>query len=418
MELLLVKLVALIRPFGSIEHAAPLFEAVGVGVFGLLLAALMANSAVRKSLRLSGIDALIIAFTVWCVATSIIYFHAVRIGEVAKLLLPVLSYTIVKNVLSDRSEYRRFLIWALIGLAVPAVWSAVLIAVQSPTGVDMVNYWTQVTRWKGVYTHSHVLAHSMTLTLMALTVYVTVGREGWQRIKLLRPVERVFFTALALIALYCLYMSQVRSAILGLLVFALVYFLFNNRKLLFIGGVAAVVLAVSTVSFWYSAMLPEMVTAERGVDVKAMDIGSGRPNFWLNDLQVYGGLPFDQKLGGVGIGARGEYSAAGQEILGHSDWLEILTQTGAVGLLLFAALQIVILRRILRMEGQERYTFLALFLAVNFMMVVSNSYAWRIQVSQLYYMMLAFIELPIAAAVAKANEVPIRRVPPGLIERV
>jgi hypothetical protein len=27
------------------------------------------------------------------------------------------------------------------------------------------------------------------------------------------------------------------------------------------------------------------------------------------------------------------------------------------------------------------------------MMVVSNSYAWRIQVSQLYYMVLAYIEI-------------------------
>lgn len=417
MELLLVKMVALLRPLGSIGYAEPIFEGFAVGVFGLLLAALTVNSAVRKSLRLSGVDALIIAFTIWCVTASIVYFHAVRMGEVAKLLLPVLSYTIVKNVLSDRSEYRRFLIWALIGLAVPAVWSAALIVAQSPSGVDMVNYWTQVTRWKGIYTHSHVLGHSMTLALMGVVVYVSVGREGWQRIRMLGRIEGAFLACLAVVALYCLYMSQVRSAILGLLVFALVYCYFNNRKLLLLGGVAGVIIAVSTVSYWWAALVPEAVTAERGIQVEAMDIGSGRPHFWLNDLRVYGGLPLDQKLGGVGIGARGEYSVTGEEILGHSDWLELLTQTGAVGLLLFAALQVVIMRKILRMERQERYTFLALFLAVNFMMLVSNSYAWRIQVSQLYYMMLAFIELPAAAAVMVATEMPISRVRPGVIGR-
>jgi hypothetical protein len=41
----------------------------------------------------------------------------------------------------------------------------------------------------------------------------------------------------------------------------------------------------------------------------------------------------------------------------------------------------------------ERGIFIALFVSVVVMMAVSNSYIWRIQVSQLYYMILAFIEI-------------------------
>jgi hypothetical protein len=44
--------------------------------------------------------------------------------------------------------------------------------------------------------------------------------------------------------------------------------------------------------------------------------------------------------------------------------------------------------------------FLAMFGAVSVMMAVSNSYVWRIQVSQLYYMVLAYIEVTRPTATA------------------
>jgi O-antigen ligase len=77
----------------------------------------------------------------------------------------------------------------------------------------------------------------------------------------------------------------------------------------------------------------------------------------------------------------------------HNDWLDVLMQTGAVGLLLLLALQILILKAILRVPGHEKYAFLSVYLAVIVMMFVSNSYVWRIQVGHIYYIMLAYIEI-------------------------
>jgi O-antigen ligase len=122
-----------------------------------------------------------------------------------------------------------------------------------------------------------------------------------------------------------------------------------------------------------------------------MKMGSGRPTIWANDFAKYARLPIDQQLAGIGIGT--EFTSEG-EFGGHNDWLRILWDTGIIGFVLFAWLQILILRAILRMRGRERHVFLALFAAVNVMMLVSNSYNMRIQVSQLYYMILAFIEIP------------------------
>jgi O-antigen ligase len=125
-----------------------------------------------------------------------------------------------------------------------------------------------------------------------------------------------------------------------------------------------------------------------------MNLGSGRPSLWLNDIMVFAERPIDAKLAGAGIGNRSGISEAGGQVFGHNDWLELLTQTGLIGLALFAALQFLIFKKLLRMEGNKKYAFLSLFIAVNLMMFVSNSYVWRIQVGHLYYMILAFIELP------------------------
>ena len=65
MEILLMNLVAVVRPLSSIRYGQQFYELAGAGLFGALMLSLIANSAVRKSLRLSLIDGLIVAFTIW-----------------------------------------------------------------------------------------------------------------------------------------------------------------------------------------------------------------------------------------------------------------------------------------------------------------------------------------------------------------
>lgn len=408
MELFLLKAVALFRPLASMEFASAIFEIAGIGFFALLVGALLISSAVRKSLSFSAIDAAIITFSVWCAATYLIYFDLALIKEVAKLLIPLLGFVVVKNVVRERSEYVGLLRWALVGFAVPILLSAALIA--NGQGVDYVSYWTDVARWRGAYEGSHSLGHSMTLFVLILVVYVRFRSSSAAPRGGGLLMEKILFGGLAAVALYCLYMSQVRSAVVGLMVFAAMYLYFVNRKLLVMGAVALGVLTVVTIPYWVPALLPEFAMRERGIEVDTMDLGSGRPNMWLNDLKVFADAPIDQKLAGLGIGNRGARSGDARNanfvIYGHNDWLELLTQTGVIGVALFAWLQIAILRRILRLPLRDKYLYLALFSAVNVMMVVSNSYAWRIQVSQLYYMILAYIEAPPSLSDAAASDAP------------
>jgi len=199
-------------------------------------------------------------------------------------------------------------------------------------------------------------------------------------------------------------MSQVRTALVGLLVFGVLYCLFYNRKALVFLTMGLAVVAVVTFPSWFPALAPEIASLPRGAEVDVMELGSGRPSYWAHDIKLFMDLPIDRKLAGIGIGAGAPAKGIVREyeISGHNDWIEMLLTTGIVGLLLFATLQLLILQKILKMPGKERYLFLSLALAVDVMMWASNSYAWRIQVSQLYYMVLAFIELPAGNAHAKS----------------
>jgi len=405
-ELFLIKIAAFFRPIASLEYAETLFELVGGALFLVLLGALLMRMATSKAVYLSLIDLLIFAFVLWCLAIYVVYYDSARIKDVAKLLIPPLTYVVAKNVVQTRCDYRALLLWMLAGFVLPIVLSVVLIA--TGEGVDYVSYWTDLPRWEGAYVGAHSMGHSMTLFLIALTVYWATAGDG-DRDGVFGTRSPVFVALAAVMAglsLYCLYMSQVRSAVLGLLVFAATYLYFVRRAMLVYGAIATAIVAAGTVPYWLPALLPEVAMMQRGIELDVMDLGSDRPRYWLNDLTVFADLPLDRKLGGVGIGAIAEHSV-GPRLYGHNDWLQILTQTGLVGLVLFFALQAAVLRRILRSHPEERALFLALFCAVNIMMLVSNSYVWRIQVSQLYYMILAFIE--IRDPRRKSAEVPARQ---------
>jgi O-antigen ligase len=403
MEIFLLKLVALLRPLASMKYVEEFFVVFGVGLFMILFGAVLVHGAVRKSLKMSAVDGIVVAFAIWCITISLVYYEAVNLGDLAKLLIPILSYTIVKNVIPNRRKYLQLAAWMIAGFSIPTVLSAVLIMVGSPMAVDTVNYWTNITRWQGVYTHSHNLGLSMTLLLITIILYVVMrSMEERERRGAFRLFENAVLLLLGIAAIYCLYMSEVRTALLGFLLFIGIFSYAENKKVFVIGAGVLTIVAIVAAPYWLKAFNPELGALSAGQEVAFLDMGSGRPRIWLNDITVYAKLPIDQKIAGVGIGA-GAVINGDEQLYGHSDWLGLLTQTGLVGLALFLFLQIAMFRAILRMHGRERYLFLALFAAVNVMMVVSNGIVWRIQVSHLYFMLLAYIEIPPYRALTESS---------------
>jgi hypothetical protein len=99
--------------------------------------------------------------------------------------------------------------WIIVGLSVPTLLSAGLIAIGSPEAVDKVKYQTGLTRWQGVYTNPHNFGHSMTLLLMTSVLYVILwGRHEGKQHGVSPRVENVL---LGISSLHCIVSTGARS---------------------------------------------------------------------------------------------------------------------------------------------------------------------------------------------------------------
>jgi O-antigen ligase len=199
-----------------------------------------------------------------------------------------------------------------------------------------------------------------------------------------------------MLALYCLYNSFVRTCFLGLAVFVYYYLFRINKKALIIITVAVGIIGVMSAAVLYTIFF-DMVDAAEG-KTSAERFGSGRPYIWMHNLTEFSNFSLDRKLAGAGIGNRRNIhsSSLGDDVWNsHNDLLEVLMQTGIIGFIIFIMMQFFMFQKIRRLEGREKYIFLALFFAVFFMNCVSNSYIVRFGLGQMYYIVLSYIELPI-----------------------
>lgn len=403
MEYLLLGVFAFLRPvlfvdLGLQVGGLNLFELSAIALSAVLFGGLLIHAALTRSIRLSVIDLLIAGFVLWCITIFLAYVERADVRELAKFVLPFLTYIVVKSVAQDRDRHRKLMWVMILGFSIPVLASAGLIAVG--LGVDRINYWTGEIRYLGVYTGPHNMAHNMTFLLMLMGVYFLVDKAGtykaWSAMS--RP-RKVLIVALAGAALYCLFFSAVRTALIGLLVFWFVVLWFHNRRLLLIGAALVSVTVLVFSGELKNRLFYEAVMSERtGAGVK--ELASGRPRIWQDNLSEFVTLPLDRQLAGVGIGndASKPGSDLSQIIESHNDFLQVLMQTGIVGFVLFIGLQFAVLRAILRLEGYERSAFLAVFIAVTVMNFSSNSYVARFGLAQMLYVLLAYVEIPRSAA--------------------
>jgi len=402
MDAALLNLLAVLRPIFFIDSGSQLFglkifDVAAIGLSALLMFALSITMTLRKSVRFSPIDLFLLAFAFWCVAAYVIYPDKSILKELAKLILPPLTYVAAKNILVDRTAYQKMLTFLIIGFSVPVLLSGALIVMGQ--GVEYISYWTKIPRYRGVYSGAHNMAHNMALFLMLLIVYRTLLKQSVDRPQV-SQAWIVFCAMLGSVALYCLYSGRVRTTIIGLLVFGAVYYYYVNRRILFAGAVlltivVPVLMPSVVIDLFYD--VAKVVSGEWEVG----KLGSNRINIWGQNIALYAELPLDRQIAGVGIGNKLDIVGSVDEEFdvdnfrnSHNDYLEVLIQTGLVGFLLFVPVQVLLYQRVRRLVGHDRQVFLALFWAVFVMNFVSNSYVTRFGLAQMFYMVIAYVEIP------------------------
>lgn len=407
MEYTFLQIFALLRPVLFMDLGGSLFgldllEIMGILLSAILIVGLLGRAALTKTLRISPIDLSIAAFVLWCIAVWLIYLDKAHLKELAKLIIPLITYIVVKNSINDEAQYRRIIWMVLLGFSVPIAISAALTVMGE--GVYLVNYWSGAPRYKGAFSGPHDMAHYMTLTMMLVILYALLHRAG-QAMESIGHGKVIFLICLSIAALYCLYQTWVRTAIAGFVIFCVVLLVtFRKRAVagLFAMAVIAPLLFVESVQ---NRLMYERINAEKDVTFQVTDYAGGRPRMWRQFMSEFSNYPMDKQIAGIGIGNGTELwrtdiwgsaddSDANRLGVTHNDFLEVLVQTGYVGLALFLLLQVIVFRSILRLPKPRRGVFIAAFIAVAAMNMGSASYITRFGLAQMYYLMLAYIELP------------------------
>jgi O-antigen ligase len=99
-------------------------------------------------------------------------------------------------------------------------------------------------------------------------------------------------------------------------------------------------------------------------------------------------------VAGIGIGNVEYFGGTEGFISSHNDYLDLLMQTGVIGFLLYVAVQIALARRIFALPGAEKHAFMAMFVAVVVMDILSNSYITRSVMGQLFFLVMSYVEVP------------------------
>ena len=415
MELFLLYLNAFLRPLLSLDLSfggpratiVELYDMVAMLLFAILCGAFFVNIAVRKQIRLSAVDLAIIAFGVWCVSIYFIYIDKANSRVMIKLIFPLFTYIVAKNVLKSVQEYQKMLGLMIAAFTVPVVVSVVLILMGH--GVDYINYWTKNPRYEGAYDGAHALGHNMMFLLMLMAVYVTVCRYGaCVQNPVIGWTKKLYLGGMGIAAFYCLLMSQTRTQLLGFIAF-FGYFLFVFHRRVFYFGALAVAVIVIVMSSWLANNLfPDFERVEQG-QWGTQEIASGRPRIWKYQLTIFADAPIDRQLAGLGIGNKEHLGGTEGIMESHNDYLDLVIETGIVGLFLYLILQGLMLHKLLLLPGREKYVFLAMFGAVVMMNIGSNSYITRSAIAQMFFLVMTYIELQRLPTPQKKKIVPSAR---------
>ena len=404
MEAFLINIFFLARPIMFIESRWQLgglnfFELLTLVFTGILGAIALNNAFSGKQKSLSDVEWALVLFIIWCTLISVMHPEYTSFKQYIKWVLPFVTYIVFKRAFTTQKQYQTALLWMIIGFSLPVFWSFVLVL--QGKGLSMEIYWTGLQRYSGVYSGVHTMGHNMGFVLFSVVVYLTLKKNAHV------PEERrvhwlfyVFFLLLVVAALYCLYKSGTRTVYVGLVLFVVLYLYFYSKKalvaFLFAGGLGLVAVSAIFETIFFDVV--DVIEGKRELETA----GSGRPFIWKHNLKIFSELSFDRKLTGVGIGNTviGENNSVGSNRLdidnvwnSHNDYLEVLMETGLIGLLIQLFIYIAIAKKILQMEDREKYVFLSLFFAILLMNLLSNSYISRFGLAQMLFMILPYIEI-------------------------
>ncbi len=400
---LLLQLFYFVRPLmfvhvpGRFLGLSP-FELGAAILMGVLaLAFLLSKPA--NSRGFDALDSMMMAFVAWCAVVTFIQSEVSDWKWSLRWTLPLVIYILLRRMVRTEKDFMRYLHRLLIGFVLLITSNAV--ATFLGFGFIATDWVTGVKRHNGVFNDVHTMAHTVGFGLMLVVIYFGLQRAVRQGSPARHgTVLTVMVAAMIPLALYSQVMGNVRTVIVGLLVFLGILLLMTNRR-------RFVLFSIAVVAVWFTSTFVETIfwdvtgrSSTRGESVEMA--GSGRPWIWRHNLEIYADLPVEQKIMGIGvgneigvIGANGlitsEYRYRAWE--SHNDFLSALMELGIVGLGLLLGIFWLWFKTILRLPLTSRALYMSLLGAVVVMNFLSNSYLSRFGLGQLLAMVMIGIHV-------------------------
>jgi len=401
MDAFLIKFIYFARPLlgGFVNYqifGLTFFEAATIVLTAALLLVYVHVMMSRRKEPLSRIEVWMLVFFIWCLFSSILNYDLVVGESIIKWVLPPATYIILRRTINDLELYGKCINWMMLGFVVPIGLSAYLTS--QGINIDEEVFKTGAQRYRGIYSGIHEMGHNTGLCIMFICIYITLARLRGAELGLkMSWIRYGFLAVLALLAGYCLIHTYVRTVFVGLTIFIFVFLYFYSKKALVLFGAGAVVAGIVFFSVITSVFYDVLDTRYVGKNYE--NAGFGRTAIWERNLNNWLNVPIENKIAGVGIGNwvgnRVPKPSDGFQQLNnsHNDWLSVTMESGIVGLIIILGLYMAIFRTIWRFGGRERYAFIAFFLAVSAMNMLSNSYISRVPLAQMFYMLLVYVEI-------------------------
>ena len=336
-----------------------------------------------KRIKFDSICWLLIIFAGYSIF-SLAWGSSVR--EIAKLLLPVCIFFMVRSINPGKNYLRLLYMIAILGLAIPTIGSGVLIGIGK--GLGMTVYQTGLERYSGLYFGIHSLAHASYIVLPLSLLFLESSNDSLTKNKAILLLTMTLIT----FSFFCMYKSYVRTTWVGTFILTNFYLL-KKRKYVLLTCMYIIILILAFSSENLEKAFHDFIKPISGQEDISL-IGSSRFGIWKDIIDLIYENGIVRLILGLGFTEYGQITSYGKSgsliAIAHNDFLGLLLSLGLVGLIIYTASLFNIYIDIYKskIKGELKSIFLGFLIAVVAMNILSNSYLSRIEMSQYFYFII------------------------------
>ena len=324
-----------------------------------------------------------LAFIIWCLSIVAIIPSSSLVG-VSRYILPIFDFIVICNLIKSKKDMETLLICTYCCYIIPIVCSSLLIL--SGMSIGKTIYWTGLARYQGIYANIHNMAHSMTLYFFIALTYFHIRDFKSTRGKNFFIILTAIIT---LLALYCLLKSYVRTAFVALFLMMIVYLKYYSKILLSLFIMLTIV--IGSINYDKIMVVFFDVADAVGHEESIEKAGSGRPQIWKYNIDILNQGGIVAWIAGVGFRGGSSGSQYFSSINSHNDYLDLVMQSGLVGLLLYIILTVLLYKRSFKLPNRYRGIFQGILVYAVTANMLSNSLIDRFGLAQLFFMLMGIM---------------------------